>query len=540
MESENRTEVTIAGNPNIKPLEESRLLQNPGAVVREEPYRVEPPLVKKMRNHYGYFGGLSLLYGILFTFCMYRNPNGITYPVFVCIMIAVSYLLLKKIGFTVKRNTMIYIAGMILLGIGTAMTTSGFLVFFNSVGILLLFLTAMLHQFYEDGAWSFPAYVKKLLMICIKTLGHIFYPFTHGFQFLAGAKDGRRKDIMAILSGVLIAVVLLIFVLPMLLRSDMIFAGIFKDAFENIQFGTFFGIVFMILAGFVSSYAFFSALCSSSDKKKIEGEKRKNFNSLIGITFTAILAVIYVMYAVIQVMYLFLRVGGGLPDGVTYAEYARQGFFELLFVGIINFILVLACMYLFEKNKVLYGILTVISGCTFIMIASAVYRMMLYVQVYHFTFLRMLVLWFLAVLALIMAGVIISIYRRSFPLFRYIVAVVGCGYILFSFAKPDRLIAEYNISHMESVSEQDLYYMIYGLSDDAAPALAKLNPEKIVVQDVYADHEEIERQVRQELRSYFNNISHKYDELSLRQLNLSKIQAEKAAEEWEEEQQPII
>lgn len=491
----------------------------------------EQPLIRKMRNNYGYFGGLCLLYGILFTVCLYKNPNGITYPLFVFILIAISYLLLKKIGFAVKKDSRIYVVGMVLLGIGTAMTTSGFLVFFNTAGILLLFLTAMLHQFYEDGIWSFPTYVKRIVIVCIMTLGHIFYPFTHGFQYLAGAKDGRRKNAAAVCCGILIAGVLLIFVFPMLLRSDMIFAGIFEHAFRNIRFGAFFGIGFMTFIGFISSYAFLSALCGYKYEGK-EEEKRNNFNSLIGITFTGILAAIYVLYAIIQVLYLFLKIGGGLPEGVTYAEYARQGFFELLFVGIVNFILVLACMYLFGENRVLYGILTVISGCTFIMIASAAYRMILYVQMYHFTFLRILVLWFLIVLALIMTGVIVSIYKRSFPLFRYIVLVVGCGYILFSFAKPDRLVAEYNIRHMETVSVQDLNYMIYGLSDDAAPALAALDPEKItshIYNGEVGAYEDWDADGQQMLREYFAGLASDYEDLTIREWNLSKIQARNAA-----------
>lgn len=491
---------------------------------------MESVFVKKMSENYGYFGGLSILYGILFALCLYKNPNGITYPLFVFITIGISYMLLKKIGFAIKKDTWMYVAGMVLLGIGTAMTSSWFLGFFNSAGIFLLFLTAMMHQFHEDGKWDFPIYVKELFKICIRTVGHIFYPFTHAFRYLAGSKEGKRKNIAAVCFGILIAGALLLIVFPMLLKSDMIFAGIFERVLWNIHFSSVFSIGFMVLVGFISSYAFFSALCSSGRDEIIE-EKRNDFNSLIGITFTSVLAIIYLLYAMIQVFYLFLRIDSGLPNGVTYAEYARQGFFELLFVGIINFVLVLTCKYLFDANKVLYGILTAISGCTFVMLVSAFYRMMLYVQIYHFTFLRMLVLWCLIVLALIMSGVVLSIYRKSFPLFRYIVLVVGCGYILFSFAKPDRLVAEYNIRHMETVSMQDLYYMIYELSDDAAPALAKLDPQKIDSSyDTDADiYENWDVEGAAVLREYYGEVADKYEDLSIRQWNLSKVQARNAA-----------
>lgn len=559
-------QAVYAGNPVVKPIvtpiEESRFLQNPEQMmpctgdadawnmgnvnsadnsgnIWKEPAAgrtEESPLVKRMWENYGVFGGLCLLYGVLFTFCLYKNPNGITWPVLVFGTMGISYGMLKRIGFTVKKNTIVYCIGMALLGFQTAMTCSGVLVFFNSIGILLLFLTGMMHQFYEDEKWSFAVSVKNLVIICFVAAGHILEPFIHGvfyFGEVREGKDGRkRKTAAAIGLGVLIAAGLLIIVFPMLLRSDMVFAGIFKEAFYDVEFGSFFGIIVMILLGFISSYAFFDALCSRQFEEK-KG-KRKNYNALIAITFTGILGAVYALYAGIQVLYLFLKLGS-LPDGVTYSAYARNGFFELLFVGFINFILVLVCMAVFRGNKVLNGILTVICGCTFVMIASAVYRMMLYVQTYHLTFLRILVLWFLILLAFVMAGVTVSIYRKSFPLFRYIVLAVGCGYILFSFAGPDRVIAEYNLRHMEVVSMWDMQYLLYGLSDDAAPVIAELDVEKIVDygrsgRDVYSAGEGITGE--QELINYFYDIADRYKNLSIRELNAAKLLAKGAAEKW--------
>ena len=108
---------------------------------------------------------------------------------------------------------------------------------------------------------------------------------------------------------------------------------------------------------------------------------------------------------------------GGIPAEITYAEYARSGFWELLFVSIINFLMVLVSIYLFQENKILKGILAIICMCTFIMIFSSAYRMWMYVDVYHLTFLRMFVLWFLGTLTLVMLGTILSIYKKKFPLF---------------------------------------------------------------------------------------------------------------------------
>ena len=471
--------------------------------------REESPLVQRIRGNYGYIAGMCLAYGILFAFCQYKNPNGITWPILVCATIGIAYLLLKKVGVKVKKGTTVYVVGMALLGVSTTLSCSGFLVFFNMVGFLLL-----------------------------------FRPFSHGFAYLAKAKGEnsgeKRKTAAAVGLGILIAAGLLLVIFPTLLRSDMVFAKIFEGLLFEFEFGPASVILFMILTGFVASYAFFSALCSGQFEEK--EEERKNYNPLIAITFTTILAAVYALYAGIQVFYLFLKLGS-LPDGVTYSAYARQGFFELLFVGILNFILVLTCMSLFQENKLLRGILTVICGCTFIMIASAVYRMALYVETYHLTLLRILVLWFLAILALIMGGVTVSIYRKCFPLFRYVALVVGCGYILLSLAKPDRLIAEYNLRHWETVSLWDVQYILYGLSDDAAPAIAKMG-EKKIAEDKSGGEEESgiacevgwNKNAEQEIRNYFYYIEDRYKDISVRELNLAKVQARNAAVKWMEKE----
>lgn len=502
----------------------------------------EPRLMKRLRENYGYVSGLCLLYGVIFAFCRYENPNGITEPVLMCAMIGISYLLLKRIGVEVKKKTAAYAVGMVLLGVSTAMTCSGFLVFFNMAGSLLLFLAGMMHQFYEDEKWSFPTFIKNITVVCFTALGHASRPFSHGYAYLAEAKGesagSKRKTAAAVGIGILIAAGLLLVVFPTLLRSDMVFAGLFKDWFIDIKFGSAFVIGLMILAGFTASYALLSALCS----RQFEDASHlgKQYNALVGITFTGILAGVYVLYAGVQIGYLFLKLGT-LPEGVTYSAYAREGFFELLFVGIVNFILVLACVALFQENRLLRGILTVVCGCTFIMIASAVYRMMLYVQTYHLTLLRILVLWFLTVLALIMGGVTVSIYRKAFPMFRYLAAVVGCGYILLSFAKPDRLITEYNLRHWETVSVSDVQYILYGLSDDAVPVIAGMDlagfEDGVSGGDEsgIAYRYEWTADIKQEMRNYFYEIADRYKGMPVRELNLAKLQARNAAIKWLEE-----
>lgn len=499
--------------------------------------------LQRMREERRWFLIISLIYGGVFTFCLYRNLSGITFPVLTGISLWISVGFLRKVGITLQKGTFRYFTGIFLLGISTVLTDSGFFHFFNSVGIILLFMMGMAHQLYQDGEWGFTEYVKKFFIMAgtwIVSVGELFRG--KGKRPVSGEegndtgdsenqirKAARSKNTGPVLMGILAAVLMLIIVLPLLMMSDEIFSQVFNRLFSflnpfhllrEIDFGNIFGIIFTFLFGMISLYAFFAGLFKMNLGGKDE-KKPGSSNYITGITFTGIMAAVYVFYSGIQILFLFLRLDSGLPDGVTYSQYAHQGFWQLLFVSLINFVTVLICAKIFEENKILKILLTVISVCTCIMILSAAYRMALYVNEYNLSFLRVLVLWFLAVLMIIFFGVIFSIFRKEFRLFRYITAVVSVCYILFSFSHADALIARYNIMNAQDTEEMDLYYLMYGLSEDAAGEIARIDAGDIEDSDLVT-----------EVENYFKAICGENQRMSLREWNYSRAAAGRAAEEW--------
>lgn len=106
---------------------------------------------------------------------------------------------------------------------------------------------------------------------------------------------------------------------------------------------------------------------------------------------------------------------------------------------------------------------------------------------WEFFYNKIFVLWALAVLFLLFVGVIISIYKEKFPLFRYSMIVVTVLYTLLSFSHPDYIIASINVANASAdgettreVSEEDFfqnseyfqdYRYLSKLSADAAPVI---------------------------------------------------------------------
>ena len=62
-----------------------------------------------------------------------------------------------------------------------------------------------------------------------------------------------------------------------------------------------------------------------------------------------VLNLVYLVFCYIQISVLFMKIGD--MQNFNYASYARQGFFQLMAVSIINFIIILITSKRKEENK---------------------------------------------------------------------------------------------------------------------------------------------------------------------------------------------
>ncbi len=190
-----------------------------------------------------------------------------------------------------------------------------------------------------------------------------------------------------------------------------------------------------------------------------------------------------------------------------------------------NLIMVLCCLKYIRTHKALNMVLTLICGCTYIMLASAWYRMMLYVKEYRLTYLRISVLWFLAMLAVLMAGVTLIIWKTKFPLFPYCLVVVCVFYLALVWSKPGSIIAWDYVNHLDrdAVTDHDLTYLYYGLSADAASAIASLELTQSELNRISPDYDwnlAFERYYKYHARPA-------YKSLGIRNYNFSLAEARK-------------
>ncbi|MER5774056.1 DUF4173 domain-containing protein [Streptomyces sp. NPDC002039] len=163
---------------------------------------------------------------------------------------------------------------------------------------------------------------------------------------------------------------------------------------------------------------------------------------------------------------------------LPYAEYARQGFWQLLWATV--FVLAVIALALrwaprggAGDRRFVRVVLGTLCLLTLVVVASAVRRMDLYVDAYGLTRLRLSVvtveLWLGLVIVLLMAA---GVFGGRW-LARAVVGSAAATVLVFGLMSPDGIIAETNVARYTSDEKIDVEYFRH-LSADAAPALDRL------------------------------------------------------------------
>lgn len=423
----------------------------------------------ELGNDFGFLGTLSVVYGLCASFCLYRNPLGITVVLFVAVTYGAMFFVFRRMKIAVKRGSVYLAAVSFLIGLSTCFTANYVVGYhMNRLALVLLFCIFVLHQCHQDDRWNIGKYVVSIMIYLAQALGMISYPFSHLAKFIASIKSRRCKNVLWLIVGICAAVPAMIILSLLLASADMVFRNMMDVIIKE-----FLNPVTISLVGIQTAawtLILYCLVCSTyAGDISDETADRRVCSPVAAISFMSMIGLVYLVFSIIQVVYLFMG-KGSLPWGMTYSEYARQGFFQLLFVAILNLAMVLICLKYCKKHVLLNAVLLIISLCTYVMIASAIYRMVLYVQQYHLTFLRVLVLWFLAMLVVLMAGVVILIFNNEFLLFRFCLVTVAVFYLGFAWMKPDYIVAKYNVEHGALADTGNLDYY-RSLSADAAPAV---------------------------------------------------------------------
>ncbi|MBL8920959.1 MAG: DUF4173 domain-containing protein [Myxococcaceae bacterium] len=162
------------------------------------------------------------------------------------------------------------------------------------------------------------------------------------------------------------------------------------------------------------------------------------------------LTLVLVLFSVVSARCAFAPDSCTLPKGLTYSEYAREGFWQLLAVAAIVLVTVLSVPHRARTTtagevKAVKAGASALVVATLPMLLSAVNRMMLYEDAYGFTRQRV----FSQVICVFVAALLIwrAVTVWAWP-HRFAVGVIGAGVAVltgFNALNPDALIARKNL-----------------------------------------------------------------------------------------------
>lgn len=378
------------------------------------------------------FAGLYVILGILMwnCLCMENFARGLSMFSILYIITVLAYAGLKKFPITGEK----IFWTLILLGISLPY---GFYSVFDFGQTLMIFLVAAYWTLVitegllwkgQTSSWilldSWNGLIALPILNFLCQIRLIFQTFSE--------KREEKKDWRMVLLGILISIPALLVIIPILAQADTEFRSLVDtilDALgEDFRILIWRGIVGILLGAFM-----FGTLYGGVYKRHVKEEECIRFHEESGrvfrfvpdiavLTFGIIVSAVYVLFIGLQARYLFSAFFGILPEAYTYAQYARQGFFELCVIALLNASFLIAMNGCAKtprrKNRGLLLENGILGALTLLLLTTAASKLGMYIVAYGFTVKRCISSIFLIWLFLVF--ILVLIYqKKNIPLVRW-------------------------------------------------------------------------------------------------------------------------
>ena len=277
----------------------------------------------------------SLIYALIYTVCIYKNMTGAAVLLWVVATIGYICYIVKTVKERkVFKTTIIFAVYMLILAVSTFTTGNEWIIWMNYCWIFAFTVCFLIRNMADENEWNFWDYLCGGVNAVFGAIGSIARPFGDGNDFARLREKKENGKAREILIGIAVAIPVVLLIGGLLMSADLVFSNMIAKVFEGIRIpANLAGICFMLCFGFISSYCGVRYTAYRKDRQDREVKILTETTAMF--TVSVLVAVLYVIFCGIQIIYLFGG-GGELPAGVTYAEYARQGFFQLLVVCILK------------------------------------------------------------------------------------------------------------------------------------------------------------------------------------------------------------
>ncbi len=489
----------------LKP-EELKMEEKPGEKTEEKPdVKFAPPggsdYVKQLVKADKLLPAGALLFGILFVYLFYGKMPGISVPIFILAFYALLLAYTKPVLKKEARFGWFLCIPILMLSLTCLLFGNQALLLLNILVLpTLILLQTILITGVNSFQWHSLGIILDLILgVFYRCMAHVSKPFGIIKALVRQkAPEKKGKSVAARVGiGLVFSVPLVLVLLVLLTSADMVFGnmvGKLPNIFEGLDIGDLIGKAFVTLIIFFITFSYLWSLAhgdrpaesSVKGAAALRPPKDGCWDIITVITVMAAVDILYIIFVVIQFAYLFG--GSGLPDGFTYSEYARNGFFELILVTLLNIgLLAFTLTYTKKSGKTMsmaFRILnTVMICCTFVMLVSAHYRMSLYEEAYGYTFLRVMTHAFMVFLLVLFVITLARVWVERLPLLKPYIVTAVIAFVIVNYINVDTLIARKNIERYQHTKVIDMNYF-RTLSNDIINDLKMLaedpNPEVAV------------------------------------------------------------
>ncbi len=449
---------------------------------------------------------IGLLLGLAADLMTYNQPLGISVPIIATLVLIglIGLALVEKSPLTVANLWLVL--PLLTLTVFSAVRAAPLLRFLNVSGAVLLLallanrLTSPVVTTLNIGGY-FVAFAESMVF-------SLFVPFRllpRSAAELRQREGTGERPLRRVLVGLLIAAPFLCLFTYLFAAADLVFSNMVNRILGALNMADIIGhtlltatLAWIIMGGLAYALArtargplHLSQATASSSNAEEAGESalepsglpqppaRKWIGALEGAVALFSIDVLFALFVAIQFAALFGGEAFLRSQGLTYSEYARRGFFELLAVAGITLCLILGLDFITRRESPLQqaGFLAgagLMTGLTIVILASAFQRLRLYELAYGFTRLRVHSHVFMIWLAILLVVMFVLLLVNRIRWFATATLVAAIGFTLtLDFLNPDAFIVKWNLARYMEGEELDVAYL-GSLSEDAVPQLIPL------------------------------------------------------------------
>ncbi len=432
---------------------------------------------------------LMLVCGFLWVrLCLY-HASGVFTTLLCAAMITVQLIFLKKHGAVFTRSEM-FTAGVLYAFSLVYTITSNALIkgldtcFLCMTGSLFLFHTAN-----PDGD------ILRFLPVSLGK-GMVAAPFRNfaaaPLAVTSGAKSrGFWRNMGYIFLGLVLAVPVTAVAAALLCSADENMSQLLRKFF-HMPSDELLTLIPHLIVGIIAGCMIFSALYTATHRGLRNDPAEcaayaKNCRIIPAPVIYAMvtpLCLLYILFFFSQMQY-FLGGFTGDTAEFTYAEYARRGFFELCGVCVLNAIVIGGMGFFAKRREEKKPVVLVIYGCflcisSLLLAGTALAKMFLYIRMYGMTQLRVYTTWFMLLLVIFFALLLVRQFRESLNLGKILMVAFTMMFALLCFSRPDAWMTRYNAEMYLTGHLEEFDTSVFDdMSDDAWAALTAYDTQTV-------------------------------------------------------------